>query len=140
MDDLAIRRLDESATLPTRAHTDDAGLDLYASVDVPYRPGEVVFVPTGIAVGIQRGFVGIISGRSSLNKRGLLCAGGVIDAGYTGEVGVVLMNLTGNHGCIQRGSRVAQMLIYAIATPKVHEVTSLENSARGDAGFGSTGV
>src|ERR1700722_19523667 len=90
-----ILRVHPDATLPTRAHPDDAGLDLYNLEDFKMAPGEGKMIKTGIALAVPQGHVGLVADRSSLAKRGLKTAGGVIDAGYRGEVGVVLWNISG---------------------------------------------
>lgn len=134
-----VKRLDDNATLPTRAHATDAGMDLYASEDVPYSPGQIIVIPTKVSIDIQPGNVGLVCDRSSMGKKGFKVAGGVIDAGYRGECNVILINLTGDHGCIRKGDKVAQMLIMPVSTPKVVEVTELSETERGDKGFGSSG-
>lgn len=138
-DNIKVLKLDQSATLPTRAHKDDAGMDLYASEDVSYNPGQIIVIPTKIAVDIKPGHVGLVCDRSSMGKKGFKVAGGVIDAGYRGECNVVLMNLTGNHGCIRKGDKVAQMLIIPISTPNIVEVNALDVTERNNKGFGSSG-
>jgi dUTP pyrophosphatase len=139
MQDLPILKLDPKATLPTRAHHDDAGLDLYALEGATLAPGEGGLVRTGVASAIPAGHVGLVADRSSLAKRGLKTAGGVIDAGYRGELGVVLWNISGKPQSLAAGERVAQLLIVPIATPAPLEVKSLNETARGTGGFGSTG-
>ena len=133
------KRLDASAILPTRAHPDDAGLDLYALEDASFEPGEGLIVRTGVAVAVPAGHVGLICDRSSMAKRGLKTAGGVIDAGYRGELGVVLWNISGQAQRVGKGERLAQLLIVPVATPAVREVEELGATARGAGGFGSTG-
>ena len=91
------------------------------------------------ALAVPPGHVGLIADRSSLAKRGLKTAGGIIDAGYRGEIGVVIWNISAQEQQLKRGERVAQLLIIPIATPAVKEVTALEETARGANGFGSTG-
>jgi dUTP pyrophosphatase len=135
-----VKKLDKRAILPTRTHTDDAGLDLYAAVDVPYRPGEVFIVPTNVAVAIDKGYVGLMRDRSSVSKTGLKVTAGVVDAGYTGEMSVVLINLSGLHGCIKAGAKIAQFIIIPISLPNVVEVDNLEETERGCKGFGSSGA
>lgn len=133
-------RLDKNATLPTRANPDDAGLDLYALENTTCRSGETVIVRTGVAVGVPKGHVGLVRDRSSMAVNGFKVNAGVIDAGYTGELKVVLLNLSGEHSCILKGQKFAQMLIIPVATPAVVEVEKLGASARGENGFGSSGV
>ena len=139
LESIEIMRLAEDAVLPTRAHPDDAGLDLYALTDVVLEPGKSAVVPTGIAMAIPEGCVGLVADRSSLARKGVKTAGGVIDAGYRGEVGAVLWNISRETVKLGRGDRVAQLLIVPIATPAVKEVKALTESKRGKKGFGSTG-
>ena len=136
---LPILKLSPEATLPTRAHHDDAGLDLYCLEDIvlPVQEGKVT--RTGIAMAIPAGHVGLVSDRSSMAKRGVKTAGGVIDAGYRGEIHVVLRNISTEEIRIARGERIAQILIIPIVTPAVREVTSLDETLRGSKGFGSSG-
>lgn len=136
---LPVRKLHADALLPTRAHPDDAGLDLYALETVTLQPGCGAHVRTGIAVALPEGHVGLIADRSSLARRGLKTAGGVIDAGYRGEIGVVLWNISGEPQVLQLGDRVGQLLVVPVRTPAVEEVGSLNHTSRGAGGFGSTG-
>lgn len=136
---LAVRRLDPAAVLPTRAHADDAGLDLYALEDGTFQPGEGKVARTGVAVAVPAGHVGLVCDRSSLAKRGLKTAGGVIDAGYRGELGVVLWNISGAPQSVKKGERLAQLLVIPVATPAPVESEELGETARGANGFGSTG-
>jgi dUTP pyrophosphatase len=136
---LPIRRLDPSAVVPTRAHPDDAGLDLYSLEDAGLAPGEGKVVRTGVAVALPAGHVGLVCDRSSMAKRGLKTAGGVIDAGYRGELGVVLWNISGQPQSVKGGERLAQLLVLPVATPAPVEVEDLGVTARGAGGFGSTG-
>lgn len=136
---LPMRRLDPEATLPTRAHADDAGLDLYALEDAELAEGQGRVVRTGVAMAISAGHVGLVCDRSSMAKRGLKTAGGVIDAGYRGEVGVMLWNISRQTQMIKKGERIAQLLVVAIATPAPVDSPDLGQTARGVGGFGSTG-
>ena len=136
---LPIRRLDPAAILPTRAHADDAGLDLYALEDSVVPPGEGRLLRTGVAMALPAGHVGLVCDRSSLAKRGLKTVGGVIDAGYRGELGVLAWNLSRVDQPVKRGERCAQLLVIPIATPVPVETDDLGDTARGAGGFGSTG-
>lgn len=130
------------ATLPTRAHADDAGLDLYALEAHLLGHEEGRVVRTGIAVALPPGHVGLVADRSSLAKRGLKTSGGIIDSGYRGEIHIVLWNLSGSPVAIAPGERIAQLLVVPIATPAVQEVATPEllgASERGTKGFGSSG-
>jgi dUTP pyrophosphatase len=138
-EDLPIRRLDPAAILPTRAHHDDAGLDLYALEDSVVPAGEGRLLRTGVAVAVPAGHVGLVCDRSSLARRGLKTAGGVIDAGYRGEVGVVVWNLSREPQHVKKGERAAQLLVIPIATPAPVESEDLGDTVRGHGGFGSTG-
>ena len=136
---LPIRRLEAAAILPTRAHPHDAGLDLYALEDSTVPAGEGRLLRTGVAVAVPEGHVGLVCDRSSLAKRGLKTAGGVIDAGYRGELGVMVWNLSREAQHVKTGERCAQLLIIPIATPAPVESADLGATARGANGFGSTG-
>ena len=138
-DVLPIRRLDPAAILPTRAHADDAGLDLYAFEDTVVPPGEGRLLRTAVAVAVPAGHVGLVCDRSSLAKRGLKTAGGVIDAGYRGELGILIWNLTREPQPVKKGERCAQLLVIPIATPAPVESADLGETVRGAGGFGSTG-
>lgn len=141
---LPIQRLDPAATIPTRAHSGDAGLDLTALHAVSIPRGTHRAVRTGLAVGIPYGHVGDVRPRSGLARRhGLtvLNSPGTIDHGYTGELVVLLANLTGSTtATIAAGDRIAQLVITPIAYAEPVEAAELPDSARGDGAFGSTGV
>jgi len=136
---IPIQKLHAEAVLPTRAHLDDAGLDLYALEEMKIHPRGGTVARTGVAVALPQHHVGMIADRSSLAKKGLKTAGGIIDAGYRGEIQVVLWNLSSEEIRINKGERIAQLLILPIATPAVSEVLALDQTQRGDKGFGSTG-
>jgi len=136
---LPVLRLEPGARLPTRAHADDAGLDLYATKTLDFRPGQGGLVATGVAVAVPPGHVGMIADRSSLAKKGLKTAGGIIDAGYRGEVGVLLWNISKETFTLRKGDRVAQLLVVPIAVPEVRERKRLGRTGRGQGGFGSSG-
>jgi dUTP pyrophosphatase len=140
---LRVRRLDARAQLPTRAYPGDAGLDLYALEDAVLAPGERVSVGTGIAVEIPEGEAGLVLPRSGLAARhgiALVNAPGLIDAGYRGEVRVLLLNTDRESAfTIAGGDRIAQLVLVRVQTPAVVEVEDLELSERGAGGFGSSG-
>jgi len=136
---IPILRLSQDATLPTRAHPDDAGMDLYSLEDVLLGPGQGRVARTGIALALPTGHVGLIADRSSMAKKGIKTAGGVIDAGYRGEIQIVFWNLSSEEVQLKKGERIAQLLILPVATPAISEVTSLDETARGVKGFGSSG-
>lgn len=138
---LEVKKLMPEAKLPTRAHSDDAGLDLYSVEECVLASGGRRAVKTGIAVAIPAGYVGLIWDKSGLSaKAGLKTMGGVIDAAYRGEVQVIIVNLSDAPYEIQKGSKVAQLLIQKVALPEVCEVSELNDTLRGESGFGSTGL
>jgi dUTP pyrophosphatase len=141
---LRVRRLDPRAVLPTRAYVGDAGLDLYALDDGVLGPGERASVRTGIAVEIPEGQAGLVLPRSGLARRhgiSVVNAPGLIDAGYRGEVEVLLLNTDRSSSFpIAAGDRIAQLVIVSVQTPHVLEVDELALSERGSGGFGSSGA
>lgn len=139
MNSLPCKKCAPEAVIPTRAHADDAGLDLYGLEKVEILPGQGRMLRTGIAMEIPTGSVGIIKDRSSLGKKGIKVAGGVVDAGYRGEVQVILWNWSQEIAVFSPGERIAQMVILPIITPAPVEVQELSNTQRGEGGFGSTG-
>ena len=142
MNTLPVRFTHPHAEVPTRAHPTDAGLDLAASETTQVAPRVVTLVPTGIAVAIPEGHVGILAARSSLaTKKAMTLANGVgvIDAGFRDEIKVPVIPLDGCHNLIQAGQKIAQLIILPIALPTVEVVSELPESARGLGGFGSTG-
>lgn len=142
--------LSENAKAPTRNNSLDAGLDLYAAEDIFIAQNETKVVKTGVAIAVPAGYVGKIEDRSSMAAKGLRTGAGVVDSGYTGEVGVVIHNITNtsnkdpvlwrNGYSIKKGDKIAQILIYKVERPTVTVVSSLENSERGGKGFGSSGL
>lgn len=139
--ELRFQRISPFATLPSRAHADDAGLDLYAAEDAVITPGEVTTVDTGVAVEIPEGYVGLVHPRSGLAaKHGITVvnAPGTIDAAYRGNVKVILTSLYDNH-TIRIGDRIAQLLVQEVALPTPVFTGTLSDSDRGSNGFGSTG-
>lgn len=145
---LAVVRLDPDLPLPSRAHDGDAGIDLYSAQDVELGPGERALVPTGVAVAIPHGMVGLIHPRSGLAARvglSIVNTPGTVDAGYRGEIKVCLINLdTSTPITIGRGDRIAQLLVQRVELPELVEVTSfdeagLADTTRGDGGYGSSG-
>jgi dUTP pyrophosphatase len=140
---LRVRRFDDRARLPTRAYPGDAGLDLYALDAAVLGPGERASVRTGIAVEIAEGQAGLVLPRSGLARRhgiSVVNAPGLIDAGYRGEIEVLLLNTDrASPVSISAGDRIAQLVIVAVETLDVVEVEDLALSERGSDGFGSSG-
>lgn len=140
MMELPIKRLRADAQMPTYAKADDAGLDLYSCEEAVLEVGERVIVPTGIALAVPTGHAGLIWPRSGLSaKHGIDVLAGVIDAGYRGEVGVVLLNTGKKKVALPKGSRIAQLLIQPAMHATLKEVSQLPESHRGEGGFGSSG-
>jgi dUTP diphosphatase len=141
--ELQVRRLDPELPLPRYQQQGDGGLDLHSAQDAVLQPGERAVIGTGIAVAIPEGFVGLTAPRSGTSARSGLStvnAPGVIDAGYRGEIKLILVNLDPKDPIeIRRGDRVAQLLIIPISTVEVAERDELPPSDRGASGLGSTG-
>jgi dUTP pyrophosphatase len=141
---LLVQRLDVDLPLPRYAHAGDAGLDLHARTTVSLDPGQRALVPTGVAVAIPEGHVGLVHPRSGLAaKHGvtLVNAPGTIDAGYRGEILAIMANTDRQDTVVlERGARIAQLVIQRVETVDVVAVTTLPDSARGSSGFGSTGT
>ncbi|WP_346922717.1 dUTP diphosphatase [Glutamicibacter creatinolyticus] len=140
---IAIKLLDDGLPTPGYAHHGDAGADLCAREAVQLAPGQRALIPTGIALAIPHGYVGLVHPRSGLAaKHGItvLNAPGTVDAGYRGEIMVTLLN-TDPHATfeVQRGDRIAQLVIQKVEQAQFTVVDSLDETVRGAAGFGSTG-
>ena len=141
---LKVERLDPDLPLPEYARSGDAGLDLIAADDVSLLPGERGAVPTGIAVAIPDGYAGFVharSGRALREGLALVNAPGLIDAGYRGEIKIIVVNLDAASPIhIKRGDKIAQLVIQPVATVELEPVDELPVSERSDGGFGSTGT
>ena len=141
---LQIKRVRAEAVLPERATQGSAGLDLRACTndETCIMPGDTALLPTGLAVALPEGSVGLVFGRSGLGIRhGIVPANavGVIDADYRGEILVGLANHSAEPYIIVPGDRIAQLVIVPVLTPPIEEVINLSDTARGEGGFGSTG-
>lgn len=137
---LKIKKLHKEAKIPQYAYAHDAAFDLISVEDVKIAPNQRVQVSIGIAIQIPEGHVGLIWDKSGLShKHGLKTLGGVIDAGYRGEIKVSLINLGQDSYQVEKGHKVAQMIIQKKETYDIIEVEELEESDRGEAGFGSSG-
>ena len=137
---LKIKKLKPDAKLPEYALPGDAGLDLFAAEDFTLKPGEKGAVPTGIAMEIPDGYVGLIWDKSGLAmKHGLKTLGGVVDSGYRGEVLVGMINLGAADYVFEKNHKVAQMLIQKKESVALEEAAELSEAARGARGFGSSG-
>jgi dUTP pyrophosphatase len=141
--ELRIRLLDEGMPMPRYQHEGDAGLDLPSRIDFALGPGERATIPTGVAVAIPRGYAGFVLIRSGLASRhGIQCVNspGLIDAGYRGEIGVVMLNTDKREAFhIKRGDRIAQLVIQRVEEASLIRVDEMDETTRGEGGFGSTG-
>lgn len=141
---LLVKRLQKEAILPARATQESAGLDLCACLEEPVSvlPGETVRIPTGLALGLQLGTAGFVYPRSGLSTRfGISLANcvGVIDSDYRGEVQVPVVNRSAEAYTIRHGDRIAQLVVAPVFLPEVYETDTLDETERGEGGFGSTG-
>ena len=137
---IKIKKMNPDAQIPKFAHHDDAGMDLCVVDTVEIAPGERKSVPLGIALEIPEGYVGLMWDKSGVShKYGIKTFGGVIDAGYRGEIHAGLMNLSDKFFRFEKGHKVAQLIIQKVEQVDLVEVDELSPSVRGQAGFGSTG-
>jgi dUTP pyrophosphatase len=137
--DLKIQRIHKDAKLPLYQHKGDAGLDIFSSIDCVLEAGEVKPVPTGIRMAVPDGYAGLVWDKSGISLRGVHRLAGVIDSGYRGEVRVVMVNLGNEAFVIEKGMKIAQLLVQPVTEMKVVETEELEITSRGEEGFGSTG-
>ena len=137
---MKVKRLTETAKLPTKAYFGDLGYDLYADESLSIRPGEVARVHTGIAIEFPDQIGGIIKGRSGMALSGINVLGGVVDSLYRGEIVVLLTtHATACQHYIGKGQKIAQLILTPILNYDIEETTELLQTARGDKGFGSSG-
>jgi dUTP pyrophosphatase len=138
-----IKRLDPGLPMPERAHPGDAGSDLFVVSDVELGPGQRAVVGTGVSIALPDGYAAFVHPRSGLAARHgvtVLNAPGTVDAGYRGEIKVILLNTDSEHTVrFQRGDRIAQLVIQRVERPVFLAVETLPGSHRGDGGHGSTG-
>ncbi len=140
---MPVKRLDTSLPLPRYAHEGDAGMDLMAAEEVHLPAGQWKLVRTGLAIAVPTGCVGLVHPRSGMASRfgvTVLNAPGTVDSGYRGEVKVNLINHSRHHVTIERGDRIAQLLIQRVERVWLHEMPMLETTERGEGGHGSTGM
>ncbi|MDQ1713328.1 MAG: dUTP pyrophosphatase [Frankiaceae bacterium] len=142
--DVQIVRLDPDVPLPSYAHPGDAGADLVTTVDVTIQPGERAVVGTGVAVALPEGYAAFVHPRSGLAASrglGIVNAPGTVDAGYRGEIKVILVNHDPREPvALNRGERIAQLVVQRVERVAFREVGELPGSARGAGGHGSTGL
>ncbi len=138
---IQIKKLHPDAKIPKFALEGDAGMDLYSVENIILKPGERVSCPTGIAIKIPQEYVGLIWDKGGpSHKFGIKTLGGVFDSNYTGEYLIGLVNLSQEEYKIEKGQKIAQVLIQKIEQPEIEEVDELEETNRGDGRFGSTGI
>jgi dUTP pyrophosphatase len=138
--ELKVKRIHPEAKLPVYGHPGDAGLDLFSVVDHDLAPGEVFAVPTGIQIAVPAGHVGLVWDKSGIALKSVHRLAGVVDAGYRGEVQVVMINLGAAPFSIRKGMKIAQILVQPVAAVTVVEAEGLDGTSRGEGGFGSTGL
>ncbi len=137
---LRIKRLEKDAKIPDQPYAGDAGFDLYALENVALEPGVRTGVRTGISMAIPEGYVGLIWDKSGVSiKKGQKTLAGVVDSGYRGEVLVGMVNLSDETYTFKKGDKVAQMLIQKVESIHIEEVDELDDTERGEKGFGSSG-
>ena len=141
--EIPVKRLDRELPIPSYAHEGDAGCDLYSAIDLDLDPGERALVPTGIAVEIPSGYAGFIQPRSGLALRHgitLVNTPGLIDSHYRGEIKIIVLNTDRTERFrLKKGDRICQLVIQKVEQARVLETDELGETARGAAGFGSTG-
>ena len=145
MTEILIKRLSKDVSLPKYETEGSSGLDLAANIDkqIKISPGKTQIIPTGLAVAIPKNFEIQIRPRSGLaakNQISVLNTPGTIDADYRGELKVILINLSDKVFVVEKGLRIAQMVLSPVIKAKLKEVTELDNTERGSGGFGSTGI
>lgn len=139
---ISFQRLDLELPIPRRAHPGDAGVDLHSSIDLILAPGERVAVPTGLAIALPVGHAALVLPRSGLAVKagiGVVNGPGLIDAGYRGEIAVLLINHGSDTVELSRGDRIAQLLVIEVPELDWAEVDELSATDRGAGGFGSSG-
>ncbi|MEK7452863.1 MAG: dUTP diphosphatase [Patescibacteria group bacterium] len=138
---IKFQKILSDAKIPSFAQSGDAGMDLYSSESLDIYPGEIKAVSIGVKMEIPEGYVALIWDKSGLAlKSGVKTMGGVIDSGYRGEIKVIITNLSKEVLKVEKGNKIAQMLIQKFESPEIEIVEELSNTKRGDGGFGSTGL
>jgi dUTP pyrophosphatase len=138
--EVKIKKIDSKAEIPSYLYDTDVGFDIKANEEVDLLPGEQKNVSTGLIFEIPKGYVGLIRDRAGIvTKMGIQTCAGTFDPGFRGEVSIVLINNAEETVCIEKGMRIAQMLIIPVVKPKIVLVKTLNDTKRGKKGFGSTG-
>jgi len=134
-----VKKLSPDVVVPTKENPTDAGIDVYSNETYTLRPGERHVFKTGISVGFPDGYVALLWDRSGLGSKGIHRVAGVIDSGYRGEWGVVLLNTTSDPYEVKKGDKIIQCVLQKFEPVEIEEVVSLSATARAEAGFGSSG-
>lgn len=138
---IKFQKISDEAIMPHYAHQGDAGLDIFSAEETVVKAGERKNIKTGIKMELPEGFVGLVWDKSGLAlKNGIKTMAGVIDSGYRGEIEIVLVNLSDQNFKIEKGQKIAQMLVQKIEQAEIEEAQELSETKRGDGGFGSTGL
>jgi len=137
--ELKVKRVHKDARLPIYGHKGDAGLDIFSVNNCILEPGRAFPVPTGIKIAIHKGYVGLIWDKSGISLKGVHRLAGVVDSGYRGEIKVVMINLGDKPFMVDKGMKIAQLLVQPVQKVEIVEVDGLDNTTRGENGFGSTG-
>jgi dUTP pyrophosphatase len=136
---LKVKRLHKDAVVPTFALPNDSGMDMFSYGEHIILPGELKKIPTGVAIQLPHGYAGLIWDKSSVGSKSLKVFCGVFDEDYRGEYFMVIKNLSDSPHTFVHGQKIAQMLIQKIEHPEIIEVDELDETVRGEGGFGSTG-
>lgn len=138
---IKIKKINPEARIPIYAIKNDAGMELYSVENITVEPGKILACGTGVAVAIPVGYVGLIWDKSGVAfNGGIKTMGGVIDSSYRGEIKIILTNLSNKAYIINKGDKVAQMLIQKVEVSEIEEVQELDDTERGEGRFGSTGI
>lgn len=137
---IKIKKLVSDAKIPCYAHPGDAGMDIYSCEDLVIKPKHRSLVKTGISMDFPKGYVALVWDKSGIATKGLTALAGVIDSGYRGEYKILLLNVGSKDFKIEKGQKIAQILIQPVIQPKIEEAEELDESSRGKGGFGSTGL
>lgn len=136
---IKLKKLKDDAKLPTYAHPGDVGMDIYSMEEKTLAPMEHHIFFVGFAMEFPSGYAAIVKDKSSISKAGLHTMGGVYDAGFRGEYNIHLVNLSGAPYTVEKGDKIAQIIVYPVAIGELEEVSELSDTSRGTGAFGSTG-
>ena len=137
---IKIKKLHPDAVIPKYAHETDAGMDIYSCEELVVKPKHRALVKTGISMDFPKGYVALVWDKSGMATKGLTALAGVIDSGYRGEYKILLLNVGSKDFKIEKGQKIAQILIQPVVSGKIEEVEELDERSRGKGGFGSTGL